>query len=1678
MARRDTSPRPVLRPEGFGAAEQTERMLQPEGDPVAPTEVLKTGITKEVMDKAQEYVSNPPPPKQQSPVQKAIDKSLIGGAEEDYEVKVSKVTPEGRGAIEGMISRVLGKEFDGDLDAFYYCTTFVSDMLDSIGADPLDDKGDKYNRTRANAYMKYGTPVDIEDIQEGDIVIFDFPKLPDGTLTLDPTRGKRNGLGDHATFYAGDRLDVNKPGSNYIGVLGGEQGSGAAISMKAFDKSHILGIRRIQYNDIDYEFTKELAKVNPDFNKFLNNEAKAFDFNAFMEQSSNLIQGTNRLTSGFDEGGLTKSKGLSWGELIVDNILGLDNEYESFGEKLGKAINEDEIKFLKDAAVGVYEGTKEFVQAPVETTKQVVNEIKDSVTRLGSEDLNTRLQRMYGVSYEQATDEQVNQAREAVLGDALTALELVPAAKVTTTVASAAIPSGLKADAIGQTKALLSGDREFLSATPTNRATTQSLSAGFTGQNPPTYLFKEEPPFDPDGIYGTKEGILKFREPIAEFTLNLTRTNSFPSKGITGAEFLRLLEKNAESIPPSSYKEGLVDKDKRYTREELLDAVTKSPAGLPESIYYNLADLEASPNFRGYQRQTQVGFTGYPRYPEDTSYFSIPILSRTSGNTFKANSQHFDASTTAHVRGSFIDPLVGFEVNKTLSPEFKSIVGKDRPYLLVEEIQSDLLQKGYRKPKNSFDTAFNRAADETMAGSPVTFQEVYGDLTNELKSLVKSLESKGVAMPEEPVRLQLPYRTGVLNHPQFKDRRRRDFIDELYSPERGTVEDVRLVEFEEIKDYIDKQGVNSSHIHQVLNDIKDGANRTRSISDFESVAFVGPNNKAYDDIIVRSKDPLSENPMYIIDTESAAYGEFLKDFDEYTKKFGLNYDDLADAYDKELDKYYDVIDKEITDRKLDKDAVDGAFVNGLYERFLEIKKDQRLLGDETNTALPPVRKNKQTVEEALKLLIAKADQEGVDKIVIPPASKIAEARGRTIDPSDKGDRFYRTYVADLNKALEDLEKNYPVTVHRDVDLPYKTENQPTRTAAEQHLIDMGFEDMVNDNPNAVAANAADDAAINDGDLFTVEEGDQFFELPEGFFDDVPDQDAPVQQPKTKAEPVNHKGTIIDISKLREQFQVDKPRQFAEGGTVDMNQQMSFAFEDGGLRDDGMMRDPVSGNEVPPGSTAKEVRDDIPAQLSEGEYVVPADVVRYYGVKFFEDLRDNAKMGLQDMEARGRIGGEPVPAGGPMDGDDLSPEEMAAIQEMMGMAEGGVVNMYKQQQDLYSDPNPAIGNSMGMASGGQVRGFNPGGLQPAAQQTQDQIYAAGQQAQQAAYVGAPLGFSIFPTQAQLDAGQTTPSYATAQQPAFEPVNLIHPETFVKVVATTQEMYDQYLEQGYVLDDGSIAPAGTQTAPDDGGSTPPPTGDSKPAYEDWLNSADFNSEAGIEKFVASIEYDPSKSNLDMQTLGATVLAGPMAGLATAAGGALRGGGLQAISDMRAASLIAKAQGLDELAGKIDAQVADIIKDGPDILDFLDDVFATGKQKANAFAKKNGYSSIDDMLKVPTARQAQIKTAATTPKFDPTKPKPKPSTYDDGKPTFAGESLSDVVSAANEAAGDDGQVSSTITDAGTAEQKVSGGTQAEQDYLTSAAAGNKGGLMNKAALKKKAKRQYKKGGLANKK
>ena len=52
----------------------------------------------------------------------------------------------------------------------------------------------------------------------------------------------------------------------------------------------------------------------------------------------------------------------------------------------------------------------------------------------------------------------------------------------------------------------------------------------------------------------------------------------------------------------------------------------------------------------------------------------------------------------------------------------------------------------------------------------------------------------------------------------------------------------------------------------------------------------------------------------------------------------------------------------------------------------------------------------------------------------------------------------------------------------------------------------------------------------------------------------------------------------------------------------LEEQMEMNF--GKVPDNTVAVDPVSGNDIPMGATAENVRDDVPAMLSEGEIVVP------------------------------------------------------------------------------------------------------------------------------------------------------------------------------------------------------------------------------------------------------------------------------------------------------------------------------------------------------------------------------------------------------------------------------------------------------------------------------------------
>lgn len=115
--------------------------------------------------------------------------------------------------------------------------------------------------------------------------------------------------------------------------------------------------------------------------------------------------------------------------------------------------------------------------------------------------------------------------------------------------------------------------------------------------------------------------------------------------------------------------------------------------------------------------------------------------------------------------------------------------------------------------------------------------------------------------------------------------------------------------------------------------------------------------------------------------------------------------------------------------------------------------------------------------------------------------------------------------------------------------------------------------------------------------------------------------------------------------------------------------------EGGVMQEGGTVDEVSGNEVPAGSLKEEVRDDVDAKLSPGEFVVPADVVRYIGLENLMKMRDKAKAGLKQMSDIGQMGNAEEAV---TDEEDVG-EFSSAVDEVMGeeeqevkMAGGGYV----------------------------------------------------------------------------------------------------------------------------------------------------------------------------------------------------------------------------------------------------------------------------------------------------------------------------------------------------------------------------------------------------------------------
>ena len=120
--------------------------------------------------------------------------------------------------------------------------------------------------------------------------------------------------------------------------------------------------------------------------------------------------------------------------------------------------------------------------------------------------------------------------------------------------------------------------------------------------------------------------------------------------------------------------------------------------------------------------------------------------------------------------------------------------------------------------------------------------------------------------------------------------------------------------------------------------------------------------------------------------------------------------------------------------------------------------------------------------------------------------------------------------------------------------------------------------------------------------------------------------------------------------------------------------------------------------VPPGALPQEKADNVPAKLSQGEYVLPAEVVRWHGVKAIQDMMSAAQEGFGKLQQQGQIKGQQqMPPQSPNAGQGQPRPQMQQPP------------MQKPQMPTQRPPSPISG----MADGGMVSGKASSFLRPLA-----------------------------------------------------------------------------------------------------------------------------------------------------------------------------------------------------------------------------------------------------------------------------------------------------------------------------------------------------------------------------
>jgi len=302
--------------------------------------------------------------------------------------------------------------------------------------------------------------------------------------------------------------------------------------------------------------------------------------------------------------------------------------------------------------------------------------------------------------------------------------------------------------------------------------------------------------------------------------------------------------------------------------------------------------------------------------------------------------------------------------------------------------------------------------------------------------------------------------------------------------------------------------------------------------------------------------------------------------------------------------------------------------------------------------------------------------------------------------------------------------------------------------------------------------------------------------------------------------------------------------------------------------------------------------------------------------------------------------------------------MQAIQEMMGMSEGGSVNAYKTQQELLEQPaNKAVGNPVMMSNGGLSESDILGG-QTSAQKEQE-ILAKGKAAMDQNYTGIPLGSTIFdPVNTGVQQTEVKP---------FTPITLYNTSGQTRTVNSeaeeksardagftmTQEQYNMYRSQ-----------RGGQGGSGGGSGIITPPGQEDKEKKPWGADVDWSDPNAIREFVKNTQ----EGNIEGTT--GRFLRGAGFAIAGLFGAGLVGAfqvkqGLDTFKNMESARIIAEAMGAagseehKKLADEIQGDIKDYLKRAGGGVNFFSKVNRFSEEDVDELFKSQGFEDKEDFI-----------------------------------------------------------------------------------------------------------------------